>query len=418
MIRPLSAFFRATPAPAWMLVAIVFGFGTGVVLEGRAASYVGLASLIGGLWIDALKMTILPLVFSLVVTGIAELSTDGGNSGKRIGKRLPVVFAAFLLLAALVAALIVPPLLAMFPLSPEVAAGFRASIPAAPESPVPSIAETFRMMMPVNVVASTAQGAVVPMVIFALVLGLALTRVERSRATSVLTFFKGMADAMLVVVGWVLRLAPVGIFGLTLVIGATAGIGAVLALGQYILIQVSVSVILILIPYLLVPVFTGISPMRFARAILPAQAVAAGTQSSIATLPAMLASADRLGVPERQSAVVLPLAVAVFKITAPSGALIFALSAAWLTGVEVPLAHVIVAIPMALLSTLLVIGVPGPASIIASATPAALAMGAPLEMITILIAVDTIPDMSRTVANVTADVAAMAMIAPERSAST
>lgn len=384
-----------------------------MLLAGRAQSVVEAARLLGGLWIDALKMTILPLVFALVVTGVAELSTGADPSGKRIGRRLPVVLAGFLLIAAVVAALIVPPLLAIFSLPPEVAAGFRASMPTAPVSAAPSIAETLRMMMPVNVVASVAQGAVVPMVIFALVLGLALTRVERSGATTMLSFFKGLADAMIVIVGWVLRLAPFGIFTLALVIGATAGLGAALALGHYILIQVLVAVILMLVSYVLVAAFAGIPLARFARAILPAQAVALGTQSSIATLTAMLASADRLGVPARHSAVILPLAVAVFKVTAPSGALLYALSAAWLTGVEVPLAHVIVAIPMALLATLLVIGVPGPASIIASATPAALAMGAPLELITILVAIDTIPDMARTTANVAADVAVTAIIAAE-----
>ena len=410
MITALRGFFSRTPGPAWMLLAIVLGFGVGTLLAGRSEPLVEGARLLGGLWIDALRMTILPLVFALVVTGVADLALGGDHAGRRIGKRLPVVLIAFLLISAIVAALIVPPMLAMFSLSPDVAAGFRASVPAAPASPAPSVVEAIRTMMPVNIVASVAQGAVVPMVIFALVLGFALTRIERSRATLALGLFKAVADAMIVVVGWVLRVAPFGIFALALVIGATAGVGAALALGHYILVQVVVAAILIVIPCLLVPVLTGIPLTRFARAILPAQAVAAGTQSSIATLPAMLASAERLGIPERHSAVILPLAVAVFKVTAPSGALIYALSAAWLTGVEVPVSQVIVAIPMALLSTLLVIGVPGPASIIASATPAALAMGVPLEMITLLIAVDTIPDMFRTVANVTADVAATAII--------
>jgi Na+/H+-dicarboxylate symporter len=110
--------------------------------------------------------------------------------------------------------------------------------------------------------------------------------------------------------------------------------------------------------------------------------------------------------------VVLSLAVAVFKITSPSGVLIFGLSAAWLAGVNVSLSQAIVAIPMSLLATLLVLGVPGPASVIASSMPTAIALGAPLELIPILLAVDTIPDMFRTVANVTADVAAAAIVAP------
>jgi proton glutamate symport protein len=399
------------PAPAWMLVAIASGFAFGALFS----RYTGPATegfrLVGGLWIDSLRMTILPLVFALVVTGVADLATRGDNAARRIGRRLPMVLVGILLLAAILAALIVPPLLATFRLAPEVAAAFRSSVPPTTTPAVPSIVDTIRTMVPVNVVASAAQGAIVPLVVFALVLGFALSRVERTRAVPTLDLFRGIADAMIVIVGWVLRLAPLGIFSLAFVIGATAGIGAAIALGQYILIQIIVAVALMIISYLLVPLFTSIALTHFVRAVAPAQAIAAGTQSSIATLPAMLACAERLGVPSRQAAVILSLSVAVFKVTAPTGTLIFGLSAAWLAGVEVPVSQVIVAIPMSLLSTLLVLGVPGPASIIAAATPTAIALGAPLEMIPILLAVDTIPDMFRTMANVTADIAATAIIA-------
>jgi len=417
MITRLAVLLSRMPAPAWMLLSLVFGFAFGTMFAGGAASVLDGSRLLGGVWIDALRMTILPLVFALVVTGVAELGMGSDDSGRRLGKRLPVVLLGFLLVSVAVASLIAPPLLAAFPLPPNVAAAFRASVPSVAPAPIVSIAETIRTMVPVNVVASAAQGAIVPLVIFALVLGLALSRIERARALLVLGFFRGLSEAMIVVVGWVLRVAPVGIFALALVIGATAGLGAAVALAHYILLQIIVAVVLILASYPLVKVFAGVSMWRFARAMLPAQAVAAGTQSSIATLPAMLASAERIGIPERQATVVLPLSVAVFKVTAPSGALLFSLSAAWLTGVEVPLSHVIVAIPMALLATLLVIGVPGPASAIASATPVAIALGAPLEMIPILLAVDTLPDMFRTVSNVTADVAAAAIVtspSPER----
>jgi proton glutamate symport protein len=415
MINRVRGLLARLPRPAWMLFAIILGFGCGALLGSHSGSLVGGSRLLGGLWIDALRMTILPLVFALVVTGVADLTMNGDHAGRRIGRRLPVVLVSFLLISAIVASLIVPPLLAEFPLPAQTAAAFRAGVPAASPLPSPSVADTLRMMVPVNVFASAAQGAIVPLVIFALVFGVAISRIDRTRAAMTLGLFRSLADAMLVVVGWVLRVAPFGVFALALVIGATAGLNAAVALGHYILVQVIVAVVLALISYLLVPVFSNVSLLRFARAVAPAQAVAAGTQSSIATLPAMLVSAERIGVPERHAAVILSLAVAVFKVTSPSGALLFGLSAAWLAGIDVSMSQVIVAIPMSLLATLLVLGVPGPASVIASSMPTAIALGAPLELIPILLAVDTIPDMFRTIANVTSDVAVAAIVAsPER----
>ncbi len=126
----------------------------------------------------------------------------------------------------------------------------------------------------------------------------------------------------------------------------------------------------------------------------------------------MLASAERIGIGDRDAAVILPLAVAVFKVTAPSGSLLFGLAMAWMVGIDVPLAKILIAIPLAVLSTLVVIGMPGAVSFFAAATPTAIALGAPLELLPILLAVDTIPDMFRTVANVTADPAATAIVVP------
>jgi Na+/H+-dicarboxylate symporter len=412
VIARLRALRMAVPGPGWMLLALVFGFAAGTLIGTGRTGVIDTMRLVGGVWLDSLRMTIVPLVFALVVTGVADLATADDGPARRIGARLPFVLVAFLLLAAVVAALIVPPLLALFPLPAETVAGLRANFPASAPPAIPSTAEAIRAMVPVNVIASGAQGAIVPLVVFAVVLGLALSRIGRSRAAATLEPFRGLADAMIVVVGWVLRVAPIGIFALALAIGATAGIGAALALGHYILIQVVLALVLTMICYGLARWPGGVPLWRFARALAPAQAVAAGTQSSIATLPAMLASAERVGISDRDAAVILPLAVAVFKVTAPSGSLLFGLAMAWMAGIEVSLAQILIAIPLAVLSTLVVIGMPGAVSFFAAATPTAIALGAPLELLPILLAVDTIPDMFRTVANVTADVAVAAIVAP------
>ena len=416
MISRVRGMLVRVPAPGWMLLALVTGFSAGAIAGTRQPAIIDAMRLVGGLWLDALRMTIIPLVFALVVTGVADLARADDGPARRIGARLPLVLIGFLFLSAIVAALIVPPLLQAFPLPAQVIAGLRANLSVEAAPAIPSTIETLQALIPVNVVASAAQGAIVPLVLFALVLGGALSRIERERAAATLEPFRGLADAMIAVVGWVLVAAPVGIFALALVIGATVGIGAALALGQYILIQILVAAGLASICYFLARGLGGVPLARFARAIAPAQAVAMGTQSSIAALPAMLASAGRLGVAERDAGVILPLSVAVFKVTAPSGSLLFGFAMAWMAGVEVSFAQIMVAIPLAVLSTLMIIGMPGAVSFFAAATPTALAMGAPIELLPILLAVDTIPDMFRTVANVTADMCATVLVAPTDSA--
>jgi proton glutamate symport protein len=412
MISRVRGLWSRLPGPGWMVLALVAGFVIGVLIEGGRPGLVDASRLVGSLWLDALRMTIVPLVFALVLTGVADLATARDHPGQRIGLRLPVVLIALLFLSAVVAALIVPPLLGLFPIPGDVVTGLRSTIPAAPSPEIPSASEAVSALVPVNVVASAAQGAIVPLVIFALLLGLALSRIAPERAAATLEPFRGLADAMVVIVGWVLRAAPVGIFALALVIGATAGIRVAVALGHYILVQIVVALALAALSYLLARTLAGVPLWRFARAVAPAQAVAAGTQSSIASLPAMLVSAGRIGIAERDAAVVLPMTVAVFKVTAPSGSLLFGLALLWLSGGEIGMTQILLAIPLAVLSSLMVLGMPGTVSFFAAAAPTIIALGAPLELLPILLAVDVVPDMFRTVANVTADVAATAIVAP------
>jgi proton glutamate symport protein len=409
MIAGLRALGRKVPAPGWMMLALLLGFAAGVVLGQASSGVVAAAGLIGGLWLDMLRMTVVPLVFALVVTGVAGLRSEAG----RLGGRMLVVLAALLLLSAVVAALLVPPLLAMSPISPTVTDALRGAFPPASVS-VPSATEAVRALVPVNIVASAAAGAMVPLVIFALVLGWALGRIEPMRAAATLAPLQGLADAMVVIVGAVLRVAPVGIAALAFTIGASAGTGAIAMLGHYILVQWVVAIVLAAACYAVARIWGGAPLWSFARAAAPAQAVAASTQSSLATLPAMLAGTARLGVPEAEAGVVLPLAVAVFKITAPSNALLVGLAMAWMAGVPVAPTQIVLAVPLAIVSTFAVLGMPGAVSFVAATSPAAMVLGAPLELLPVMLAVDMLPDMVRTVANVTADLAATLMVARDK----
>jgi Na+/H+-dicarboxylate symporter len=304
-------------------------------------------------------MTIVPLIFGLVATGVASLVSGDRADAERLGRRLPLVLGGLLIVSAIIGAVVAPWLLSMATIAPADISELRTLFPSPPAQAVPSASESLRAMIPTNVVASAAEGAVLPVVIFALVLGLAVGRIDRDRAEAVLQPLRGLADAMIVVVGWVLRIAPLGIFTLALGIGATVGSAVIAMLAQYLAISIAVTLVLIVLGYAIAR-FAGRVPLgRFAPAMAPAQAIAASTQSSIATLPAMLASAYRIGVDERDAAAILPMAVATFKITAPSNTIVMALTLAWMGGVEISSLQLALAMPLAVLSSLAILGMPG-----------------------------------------------------------
>lgn len=410
MVRRYVAVIRRMPASGWLMLALVGGFGAGS-LSGTRPTALTVAELIGGLWLDALRMTIVPLVFALVVTGVARLHAATGVEASGLGRRLPVVLIGLLFLSAIVAALVAPLLIDVFTIPHESIVALRTMFPAEAPPVVPGPVEALRAMVPTNPVASAAAGAIVPLVIFALVLGLALGRVEDARSTAVVQVLNGVADAMVVVIGWVLRAGVLGIGGLAFSVGATAGVSVIAILAQYVVASLALSVLMIAIGYGLVRMAGGIPLRRFARAAAPAQVIAASTQSSLATLPAMLLSARALGIPDREASVALPIAVAVFKITAPSNTLLLALTLAWMGGVPVSPGQIAVAVPLAVLASLMILGLPGAISVYASAAPTVIALGAPIELLPVLVAVDVIPDMMRTVANITYDLVATAIAA-------
>ena len=387
------------------MLALVAGFAGGALSGGNATALTA-AGLIGGLWLDALRMTIIPLVFALVVTGVARLRSATGADGAALGRRLPLVLIGMLFLSAIVTAIVAPLLIDRFTIPQDSITALRTMVAAEVPPVVPGPVESIRAMVPTNPVASAASGAIVPLVLFALVLGLALGKVEEGPSAALLLALRGLGDAMIVVIGWVLRLGALGIGALAFSVGASAGVSVLAILVQYVAASLALSLLLIAIGYGLMQLAGGIALWRFARAAAPAQVIAASTQSSLATLPAMFLSARALGVADRDASVALPIAVAVFKITAPSNTLLLALTLAWMGGVPVSPLQIAMAIPLAVLSSLLILGLPGAVSTYASAAPSVVALGAPIELLPVLVAVDVIPDIARTVANVTYDLIA------------
>ena len=201
-------------------------------------------------------------------------------------------------------------------------------------------------------------------------------------------------------------LAPIGVFALGYALSVKAGVAAFGGLIHYVLILSGVGVSCLLLGLLLAWLVVGISLPRFVRAMVPTLAVAISTQSSLASLPAMLKSSEELGVDPKKADIVLPLAVALFRFTSPAMNLAVVVYVAWLFGVELTPWEMAVGLGVALAAALSSVSLPGSISFVTSIAPIAVSMGVPVAPLGLLVAVETFPDIFRTLGNVVGDVAA------------
>jgi Na+/H+-dicarboxylate symporter len=368
---------------------------------------------VGVVWINAIRMTVIPLLVALVITGVAgaaDLRVIG-----RIGGRTLLVF---LVLIAGVALAIMPLASLAFGLLPE-QAGVRPALPPGAVEAAGQLASSSQdtglgawliSLIPTNPVAAAANGAMLPLIVFSLLLAIAITQSSEATRQTLVGFFRALGDAMLVLVRWVVALAPIGVFALVLPLAARGGASVAGGMGFYVVVYTVGSLLATLLLYP-VAVLWGRVPLRkFARAALPPQLVAFASSSSIASLPALVEAADRdLELPKQVSGFVLPLSVSIFHIAAPVSWTIGALFVGWFYGIPVGIPQLAT---VAFASVFLSFAGPGvPRGAFLMLTPLFLAIGLPAEGIGILIAVDAIPDLFSTVLNVTGDLTAAAVVA-------
>src|SRR5262249_10685071 len=263
-----------------VLVGLGAGLAGGFLIGASHSSrLIGLADAVapvGTLWVNAIRMTVIPLVVALLITGVASAS-DISTFG-RIGGRTIAVFIAMLAGATLLA---LPLGIGTFswlshvvtarPELPPGAADAAASVAAG--APAASFAGWLTSLIPTNPVAAAANGAMLPLVIFTLLLALAIARSSVDARETLVRFFRSLAEAMLVLVGWIVWLAPIGVFALMLPLGAHGGAGLVGAIGFYIAAYSLASVLFVLLLYPVVATAARVTMRGFARAALPAQLI-------------------------------------------------------------------------------------------------------------------------------------------------
>lgn len=396
------------------MLGLGLGFGCGVVAH--AWSDAPLREIahalepVGLLWVNALRMLVIPLVLSNLVLGIAG-SQDGRVVG-RIGAFSFALFIGFLLLGTAFTLAVVPPTLrftAFDPTSLGALAGGAQT--AAPDVAPMSFSDWIFGLVPKNPFGAAADGAILPLLIFTVPFAFAVSTISEKPRAAFLEFVRAVCEAMFVFLGWILWFAPFAVFALTFAVGSRAGFESVQAVGFFV---VLVSVLLAAFTVILYPVTSLVGRIglsRFAKGVLPSQTVAVGTRSSLATLPALLRGAEqRLGIGPAVSGLVLPLAVSTFKVNTAVSSTTKFLFLAVVYGIDLSPERVTTFIVTSLLLSFASPGIPtAPGSV--SRLPAYLAAGIPLEGVMILSAVDAIPDIFKTVVNVTADMSVTVIVA-------
>jgi Na+/H+-dicarboxylate symporter len=369
---------------------------------------------IGTIWINAIRMTVIPLVVSSLIVGITA-APDVRSVG-RIGWRAIVIFVAAVTLSAIFAAVVGQPLLAMLDIDPATAAALRQSGAATTEtvaasaSEVPTFSQWLIALVPTNPIKAMADGAMLPIIIFSVAFGIALLALPPVRRAPLTNVLQSIFDATLQLVRWILELAPIGVFALALPLAVTMGVQAAGALVYYIvLVSAALVLFTIVILYPAAFAFGRVSMNRFARAVAPAQAVALSSRSSLAALPALIEGAQRwLALPPVVISFFLPLAASVFRVGSGIGATVGALFLARLYDVPLTAPQIATVVAVVVLTSFSVPAIPGGTIIVM--IPVLQAAGIPISGIGLLLGIDTIPDMFRTATNVTGHMTAATIL--------
>jgi Na+/H+-dicarboxylate symporter len=398
------------------LGALAVGLLAGAALAGAGVSWieqlVGVLQPIGTLWINAVRMTIVPLVVSMLIAAVA--SAESARSMGRLGGALFAYFIVMMVIIGVYTALLAPPLLAGLLIDPASAEALRATAASrsqevsAAVGGLGGIGDRVAELIPYNPMRAAADTNMVQLVVFALILGAALSQVATELRDTAIRFFRSISEAMLVVVRWVFIAAPIGVFALAVVVGARLGYAAVAAVGYYVVVFVALMFGIMLMFYV-TAVVIGRVPLRlFATAVAPAQVIAIGSRSSSAALPAMIEAArDILKMPPRIISFVLPTAVAIFRVSTPVSFVMGALFLGKLYDVPLDTGQIVALVALSIPLTFSV--PPVPSGSIFLMAPVFAGMGIPVEGVAILIAIDVIPDIMKTTAIVTAHMSSAAV---------
>jgi Na+/H+-dicarboxylate symporter len=363
---------------------------------------------LGSLFMNALKMLIVPLIFSSIISGVSGMG-DGSSMGRLGGKTL-LYYLSTSLLAILLG------LAAVNLLQPGIIDGVPArDAIGLPEAETRAIAGQLQgqgigevvnilvRMVPPNIVQAAAQGQMLGLIFFSLLFGYFMTRIHGEPARLLREFWQGVFAVMMQMTDWVMRFAPVGVFALVAKVIAGTGLAVFLPLLVFFLtVLVALAVHMFITLPLLLRLVARVNPVRHFRAMVPALVTAFSTASSSATLPLTMDCVEnRAGVSNRTTSFVLPLGATVNMDGTALYECVAAMFIAQAYGIELTFATQFTVVMVALLTSVGVAGIPA-ASLVAI-TIILSAIGLPVEAVGLILAVDRILDMCRTSVNVFSD---------------
>ncbi len=406
----------------WSLAGLFAGVALGTV--GHSVSGPVFATLaavlgpVGAFWAAALQMTALPLVIAYTLAAVAGAS--GGKSLGTLGVRAVMLFVALLVLAALFTLVVAPPLVRLYHVDPA-AVSLLSRSTVIPDAALQangatgaaaggSVGDWVAALVPRNVFLSASQGEILPLLIFTIMFAVAVRTLPEAQRDPLVRTFNAGAAALLQCVRWILIAGPLGILGLAFTLAYGAGLQSAGILGAFVVIICLVMLAFTGLLYPLSAVAGGVRLRDFARAAAPAQLVAVSTRSSIASLPALVEGATaHLDLPESATGFVLPLSVSLFKVNRTISAPVKLFFVAHVFGIPLSSGTIVTFVLTVILLSFSTIGVPGGGSSFKT-LPAYLAAGLPLEGIVIMEAVDLIPDIFKTLLNVTGDMSAVTIL--------
>ncbi|WP_340701484.1 dicarboxylate/amino acid:cation symporter [Brevibacillus borstelensis] len=390
---------------AWsgnLITQIMVAFAIAIIVGIIAGTSAETVKPLGDLFLRLIKFIIVPLVLASLVTGVSstgDVRKLGRMGGKTIAYYL-VTTALAVILGLIIASLMSPG--AGLELKPE-----EAKVEA---KETPGIIDTLLAIIPTNPFAALVQGDMLPIIFFAIFLGIGIS-LAGEKARTVQLFFEQFAEVMYKITGIVMRFAPIGVFGLVAPIVGKYGLSVLLPLSKVIL-GVAIGCLLhaAIVYSLSVKLFAGMKPLQFFKGIAPAGMIAFSTSSSSGTLPITIQNVEsNLGVSKRVSSFVLPLGATINMDGTALYQGVCALFVAQFYGIDLSFAQLLTIVLTATLASIGTAGVPGAGLIML--TMVLTSVGLPLEGMVLIAGVDRILDMFRTSVNVIGDASAAVVVA-------
>ena len=370
---------------------------------------------IGTLFLNALKMIIVPLIFSSITVGVAGIGS-GDNLGKLGGRTL--LFYITTTTAAILIGLVLINVIGPGYVNGEPAGamlaldGAGAKIADLAQGRGPGdIAIVFQSMIPPNIFKAAADGQILGIIFFAFLFGYFMSRLNQDLVQPMIKFWKGVFNIVMLMTEWIMKFAPIGVYGLVAGVVADTGFEAV---GPLAVFAITIIAALVIHTAIILPVFLkfigGISPYKMFPAMAPAMLTAFSTASSSATLPVTMECVEEnVGVSNKISSFVLPLGATVNM----NGTALYECAAAMFLaqayGLDLTFGVQFSIVFIALLTSVGVAGVPS-ASLVAIAIILG-AVGLPMEAIGVLLVFDRVLDMARTSVNIFGDACCATIVA-------